>query len=348
MQTAPLPPDENARQAALDATGLVYTPAEERFDRLTRLTARLFDAPMVAISLIDQDAQWFKSSVGLVSFQNPRAVSFCAHALETGHLVVEDALADSRFADNPIVTGEPHIRAYAGKTVHSLSGHALGTLCVIDSEPRTFSADELQLLEDLAAIVEGELRQPPPEASADALMQGMHRWARERALDPVTRCWNHDAMVELLMREHQSASGSGESFAVALLGLDRMQPIRRDFGDKMADHVLAEVAANLRRSVGRLAALGRYDTDVFLVVMPGAGEREARAMADAALRAVTGKGFRAGPLSVHVGLTAGIAVWKPGTGVVQLVEGAAQALTAAREATEFCAVASVPAPTSGA
>lgn len=339
MQSAPLPPDESARQAALDETGLVYTPAEERFDRVTRLAARLFNAPMVAISLIDQDVQWFKSSVGLEAAETPRATSFCAHALESGRLVIEDALEDPRFVDNPHVVGDPHIRSYAGKTIHSASGYPLGTLCVIDSSPRVFTSEELQLLEDLSAIVEEELRRPPPPDSADALMQGMDRWARERALDAVTRCWNHDAMVELLMREHQTASSSGQSFAVALLGLERMAPIRRNLGDAGADHVLAEVAATLRRAVGRNAALGRYDANGFLVVMPNVGEREARVVADAAARALARKSFRAGAVSVHIGLTAGVAVWQTGMGVVQLVEAAAQALAAARASGDGSAVA---------
>lgn len=339
MSVAPLPPDEGGRLLAVDQSGMLYTPAEERFDRITRLAARLFGAPMVAISLIDQDVQWFKSSVGLDSPQTTRAASFCAHALESGQLVVEDALEDPRFADNPNVLGAPHVRAYAGKTIHASSGHALGTMCVIDSKPRSFTAEELQLLEDLAAIVEGEIRRPPPQESADALMQGMHRWARERALDPVTRSWNHDAMVELLMREHQAASSSGERFAVALLGLERMEPIRRSLGEKGTDQVLAEVAANLRRAVGRLAALGRYDENTFLIVIPRAKEREAVAMADDALSAVTSKGFSGGAVSVHVGMTAGVAVWHPGIGVVQLVEAAAQALATAKAKGKPSAVA---------
>ncbi len=330
MQSAPLPPDENARLAALDESGLVFTPAEERFDRLTRLAAKLFGTPMVAISLVDQDLQWFKSSVGLDVAQTPRSVSFCAHALESGELVVENALDDPRFADNPIVTGEPHIRAYAGKTIRSASGHALGTFCIMDSKPRTFAADELQLLEDLSAIVQGELRHAVEPDSATAFMQGMHRWARERALDAVTRCWNHDAMVELLMRQHASATATGATFAVALLGLERFQPIQRDLGSRVADQVLAEVATTMRRVIGESAALGRYDTDTFLLVMPRCEEREAQVLTDHIVRAVSGAGIRAGPLSLHVGLTVGLASWQAGMGVVQLVEVAVDALRRAR------------------
>lgn len=339
MPAAPLPPDETARQAALDKTGLVYTPAEERFDRVTRLAARLFNAPMAAISLIDRDVQWFKSAIGLASAETPRATSICSHALASGRLVVENALADPRFADNPDVLAPPHIRAYAGKTIHSDSGHALGTLCVMDSNPRAFTSEELQLLEDLSAIVEVELRRPLPPDSADALMQGMQRRAREQALDTVTRSWNHDAMVELLMREHQAASSTGDSFAVALLGLERMAPIRRNLGEQGTDHLLGDVAATLRRAVGQTAALGRYDVEAFLMVVPKADERDARALVDRALRAMAGKSFRAGALSVHVGLTAGVAVWRTGMGVVQLVEAAARALATARASGESAAVA---------
>lgn len=158
MKTPDLPTNERARQTALDHLRILDTPQEERFDRLTRIAARLLDAPIALISLIDRDRQWFKSCVGLGVSETPRGISFCGHAiLGRQQLVIEDTREDERFFDNPLVTGDPHIRFYAGTPLHSADGHALGTLCVIDRKPRTLSAEDRQFLRDLADCVEEQI-----------------------------------------------------------------------------------------------------------------------------------------------------------------------------------------------
>jgi GAF domain-containing protein len=147
MQPAPIPPDEAERLAALRRTGLLDSPPAECFDRITRSVAALLQAPMAAVSLIDRERQWFLSRVGLQATQTPRDLSFCAHAVvERGLLRVPDARRDPRFAGNPLVTGEPYIRAYLAVPLLDAAGHALGTLCVIDRQVREFSAEEQQLL----------------------------------------------------------------------------------------------------------------------------------------------------------------------------------------------------------
>ncbi|MDY0962332.1 sensor domain-containing diguanylate cyclase [Massilia sp. CFBP9026] len=136
---------------------MLDTPAETRFDRYTRLAAMTFGVPIALVSLVDAERQWFKSRAGLEAQETPRSISFCSHAVQASEmLVVEDAACDPRFADNPLVTGEPHIRFYAGQPVYS-DGQAVGTLCVIDSAPRGFSIEERQVLKDLAGLVETEL-----------------------------------------------------------------------------------------------------------------------------------------------------------------------------------------------
>ncbi len=150
--------DDGRRLAALHSLGILDTPQEERFERLTRLASTLFGAPIALVSLVDLDRQWFKSSVGLDARETPRSVAFCSHAVEQGDmLVVPDATRDPRFASNPLVTGAPDIRFYAGQPVYSHSGEPVGTLCVIDRVPRDFSPDQRQCLRDLAALVEDEL-----------------------------------------------------------------------------------------------------------------------------------------------------------------------------------------------
>lgn len=153
-----LPPDETARLAALHELRILDTPAEERFDRITRIARDLFGTPITLVSLVDADRQWFKSRVGLDASATPRTVSFCGHAILSDRVfVVEDAAADPRFADNPLVTGPPHIRFYAGAPLRSTLGHRLGTLCLIDSAPRRFAEDDARRLADLAAWAESEL-----------------------------------------------------------------------------------------------------------------------------------------------------------------------------------------------
>ena len=152
------PPDESDRMRELWELQLLDTPPEERFDRLTRLAQRLFGVRTALVSLVDHDRQWFKSRQGLDAFQTPRTISFCGHAiLAEGPLVIQNALLDPRFADNPLVTGPLAIRFYAGMPLLGPKGHKVGTLCLIDPSPREFGTDDVAALRDLAALVMLEL-----------------------------------------------------------------------------------------------------------------------------------------------------------------------------------------------
>src|SRR5262245_40495961 len=158
MITPPIPADEARRLAALHGLGILDTPPEQRFDRITRLAQRLFDVPIVLVSLVDTNRQWFKSCQGLPVRETSRDVSFCGHAIvRPGALIVPDALTDVRFADNPLVTGDPLIRFYAGRPLSVADGSQIGTLCLIDRQPRQFSDEQLHVLDDLAALVEDQL-----------------------------------------------------------------------------------------------------------------------------------------------------------------------------------------------
>ncbi|KPQ29015.1 MAG: His Kinase A (phospho-acceptor) domain/PAS fold/Histidine kinase-, DNA gyrase B-, and HSP90-like ATP [Marinobacter excellens HL-55] len=159
MRTPDRPQNETLRLSALEAAQLLDTPPEERFDRITRLAATTFDVPICLVSLIDRDRQWFKSCYGLGVRETARDISFCGHAiLGADTFVVENALQDERFADNPLVTGEPDIRFYAGAPLGDRNGLHLGTLCLIDRKPRTFSSDDQRTLRDFADLVEREFQ----------------------------------------------------------------------------------------------------------------------------------------------------------------------------------------------
>ncbi len=158
MQCPGTPEDERSRLNALYSLKLLDTPAEERFDRYTRIVKKLLDVPIAVVSLVDVNRQWFKSCLGLDATETSREVSFCGHTiLDDGVLVINDAEQDERFADNPLVTGEPGIRFYAGFPLIYVDGSRLGTLCVIDTKSRSFSTDELDILKDVANMVSREL-----------------------------------------------------------------------------------------------------------------------------------------------------------------------------------------------
>ncbi|NHZ38942.1 GAF domain-containing protein [Massilia sp. CCM 8693] len=158
----PVPEQEQARLSALAALQLVPSAAEERFDRIARLASLVTDCPIALITLLTAQRQWFKAHVGLKAADTPRAWAFCTHAiLQRAPFIVEDASQDARFRDNPLVTGAPHICFYAGYPLIGVNDLALGTLCVIDREPRRLKSRELQGLEDLANMAMRELATPP-------------------------------------------------------------------------------------------------------------------------------------------------------------------------------------------
>ena len=164
-----LPSNETDRIAALHALNILDTPPEERFDRLTRLAKRVFNVPYVTISMIDSHRQWFKSVQGLTICQTSRDISFCAHAiLFDDILYVENALKDKRFSDNPVVVGDPKVRFYAGCSL-DVNGFKAGTFCIFDKKPRPFTAEDRQLLKDLAILAEHELSISHPVITAGAV-----------------------------------------------------------------------------------------------------------------------------------------------------------------------------------
>lgn len=145
---------EQARLQNLKAYRVLDTAPEPGFDRITRCAAQIAETPIALVSLVGAERQWFKSRHGLGATETPRSISFCHHAVKAGTpMVVENALEDPRFRDNPLVTGEPHIRFYAGAPLITPAGHAIGTLCVIDTKPRSLSQDALRRLGDLAGLV---------------------------------------------------------------------------------------------------------------------------------------------------------------------------------------------------
>lgn len=154
MKSPKKPIDEDARLETLKYFEVLDSDTEYQFDEITRIVAETMDVPIALISLVDRDRQWFKAHHGLDAEETSRDISFCAHAIDRdGIFVVEDASKDERFFDNPLVTGSPHIRYYAGAPLVTPNGHKIGTLCAIDTRPRSISDGRLVYLETLAQRV---------------------------------------------------------------------------------------------------------------------------------------------------------------------------------------------------
>lgn len=159
MTVASKPPNEEMRLEALRGFEILDTPAENAYDDLVRLASYICETPIAAVSFIDRDRQWFKAKVGLDVPETKRGLAFCAHAILTPEdtLIVPDASLDARFSDNPLVTGDPKIRFYAGVPLVTEHGLGLGTLCVIDHKPKELSAAQLKALTVLRNQVIREL-----------------------------------------------------------------------------------------------------------------------------------------------------------------------------------------------
>jgi len=254
-----LPADEGCRLADLQRLNLLDTPDEERFDRLTRLARRLFDVPIVLISLVDSDRQWFKSCLGLPVRQTPRNISFCGHAiLGEAPLLVEDASQDPRFADNPLVTGEPHIRFYAGHPLQISSGSRLGTLCLIDRRPRQLNQEDLALLADLAAMAVREL-----ESLALA------------TVDELTQISNRRGFIQLANKSLQHSYRLGHLACLLFMDLNGFKQINDRFGHAEGDRALKDFAQLMEQEFRQADIFARLGGDEFVVLLPECDRRQA-------------------------------------------------------------------------
>lgn len=162
MLAAPIPDNDRERLAALRELLILDTPPEERYDKIVQFAAQEFDVPVCAISLIDENRQWFKARVGVDMCEGARDISFCAHAIvQPDIFVIPNAREDERFADNPLVTGPPHVIFYAGAPLCMPNGYVIGTLCLIDHQPRAMlDKTELAILGSLRDLLVEDLIHP--------------------------------------------------------------------------------------------------------------------------------------------------------------------------------------------
>lgn len=260
--TAPeIPADEKARLEELYGLNLLDAASERRFDHFTSLVAEIFNFPIVSVTFVDHDRQWFKSSCGLSILETNRDVSFCAHAIyHEGVMVVPDTHQDSRFAGNPLVIGPPHIRFYASATVRGPQGSALGTLCTIDRVAREFTADQCRQLRQFANLIESEIRHGydlellRSSLQFDAYFDKLTRLPNRHLL---SICLNK--LTDLVQREDGKA-------AVLLFNLPDLHLLKQSLGSDTVNCILAAVAERLNELCPAGGTVARLEEDTFALV----------------------------------------------------------------------------------
>jgi len=262
MRAPARPINEAQRLDTLRSLNVLDSAPEERFDRLTRLAKRLFGVPIALVSLVDANRQWFKSCVGLDATETSRDISFCGHAiLEDDILVVPNALTDERFHDNPMVTGEPNIRFYAGCPLTVVNGSKLGTLCLIDVNPRQMSEDDLVLLRDLARMAEQEL-----SAVQLATTDELTKLSNRRGFETLA---NHTLTVCERMKR---------AATVLFFDLNGFKAVNDTFGHAEGDRALVTFSEVLIHCMRHSDVVGRLGGDEFVVLLTSATAAETQAI----------------------------------------------------------------------
>jgi len=246
--------DEPGRLSALHRYEVLDTPREEAFDRITELVRTVLGIPICAVSLVDADRQWFKACAGDSFTETSRDISFCTHTIQERQAFhVPDTQLDPRFADNPLVTGAPFIRSYLGAPLSTPDGYNVGALCAIDTVPRTYGPDQIQILQSFASLVvdELELRRV---AQIDHLTGAATRRGFSRELE------------NALSRFHRS----GHPTALILLDIDHFKRVNDTYGHPVGDLVLKTVADELFTQLRQSDTIGRLGGEEFGIILQDA------------------------------------------------------------------------------
>lgn len=296
--TSETPRNEEQRLMALRMHEILYTLPEPEFDALARIAAQLFSAPMAAITLMDASRQWFKAKVGLNFSQLDRADAICAHLINVPAqpLVINDLTHDTRFAGNPMVTGEPHWRFYAGTPLLDSAGLPLGTLAIFDTHPRAFSSTQIGLLHDMAVTI----------MTAIAARRRAMDLKRLALTDDLTGIANRTQFDLANATEMNVLLRTGIPYTVVCLDLDGFKSVNDNFGHGCGDHVLREVAQRLNRQLRSGDLVARLSGDEFGIVARNCDKKTAKTMLDRLERVLMQPIQLASGHLVQVGISRGI------------------------------------------
>ncbi|APW42457.1 sensor domain-containing diguanylate cyclase [Rhodoferax saidenbachensis] len=337
---------EALRLLELQSLGILDTPAEQAYDDLVSLAAYICDTPIALISLIDEDRQWFKARVGLNDMETPRGMAFCAHAIIDPEHVMEvpNALEDPRFVDNPLVTGNPDIRFYAGAPLVTASGSALGTICVIDTVPRKLTEAQNKALKALSRQVAQLLalhrantelqlltrlqrtRQQELEEHEKQLQEENHALAQQTVMDALTGLKNRRAFDRILANEYARSMRARSGMALLMVDVDHFKAYNDQYGHQAGDKALQAVAAAIQSQARAYDHVTRYGGEEFGVVLPDTHLADMRAVAERIRLAVQSLTGLHRPVTVSVGA----ALSDPMASPASLVERADQALYQAK------------------
>ncbi len=250
MQIPLKPENERERLHSLQALNILDTPAEDRFDRLTRLTRSVLNVPIAIISLVDEDRQWFKSVDGLDICEIHRDISFCGHAIFNREVfIVPNAIKDPRFSDNPLVKGEPFIRFYAGCPLSLPNGMIIGTLSILDFVSRDLTQAGLNILRDLADLVEEEIVKPSV-----------------KLLDELTLLPNIPALKLLYQNMLAYSLRREETFSLFVFRVDLLKELKSQYGMAEANQALLFFSEILKKAFRDTDVLGRIAEDQFVLL----------------------------------------------------------------------------------
>lgn len=258
--------DEVDRLEDLYSMRILDSAADERFDQFARLAATVLDTPLAAISFVDKDRQWFKSAHGFSLSETPRDISFCGHAIaEDEILVVPDARSDRRFAANPMVTGEPGFRFYAGAVVRGFNGKPVGTCCVLDMKPRTLSEVQCSALIQIARVIEKEL------LLSHELSELRKEMKSVALVDHSTGLPNLVSFMSHLQHSLPHIRKSHDSVLLALIRIERLDALEAALGRDALAYIIVQVADRISACLGDNCHVASTGEDKIGALIPIAG-----------------------------------------------------------------------------
>lgn len=242
---------EMARLRDLHDYAILDTPPEESFDRITRLAKMTLQTPMSVVSLVADKRQWFKSRIGVSACETARDISFCTHTIQQSEpMVIRDAHEDPRFADSPLVRGEPFIRFYIGAPLITPAGYNIGALCAMDTVPHDPSSEQVKLLQDLGRLVVDELE-----------------LRKIAALDPLTGALTRRGFEQATHR--LTAETAGAPACVVVMDIDHFKKVNDTYGHGAGDRVIQGAVRACRSVLRPQDIVARIGGEEFAIVLPG-------------------------------------------------------------------------------
>ena len=318
----PIPENEDRRLKALADYNIMDSLPEQAYDDFARLASTICNTPIALITLLDDKRQWFKSNIGLDVNETPRSQAFCAHAIMNTNevMIIEDAATDERFASNPLVTADPNIRFYAGAPLVTPTGEALGTICVIDREPRKISENQLEALQILSReiIVQLELRKSIAALEQTVLEQVKHvellqeyqqdmekvrtSLEAQTLTDMLTRVHNRHSFDIKIEEEYLRAVRYKADFSLLMIDIDHFKEFNDSFGHPAGDDALRAVANILKTEMRAHDFLFRYGGEEFAVILPNTSLNGAFVIGERLRRNVQRASWKERAITISVGV----------------------------------------------